>query len=416
MSEANNFLELRLGEICKPTQWPSLSQTQLTPNGYKVYGANGIIGRYSKYTHEAPTVAITCRGSTCGEIHLTEPYAYITSNAMALDNLNEEVVTPRYIANFLVNHGLKVCITGSAQPQIIGSALKEVVLRLPPLEDQNLISNILGTLDTQICQTEAIIAKLQQVKQGLLHDLLTRGIDANGQLRPPRDQAPELYKESPLGWIPRDWEVTAVDDLAESLIDGPFGSNLKTEHYVENNGIRVARLQNIQVGAYDDRERAFISYIHAHSLQKNEVHGGDLLIASLGDQNHPVGRACLYPHNLPKAINKADCFRLRSNQLCTNEFLMHAFNGHAARRQVRGFEQGVTLKRINTRNLRKLKIGIPPRAEQAMICERYKSLEVQLKHLSDEREKLGKQKTGLMDDLLTGRVRVTPLLDTANAS
>ena len=68
------------------------------------------------------------------------------------------------------------------------------------------IAEILDTLDTTIRQTEAIIEKLKQVKQGLLHDLLTRGIDANGELRPPQSQAPHLYKDSPLGWIPREWE------------------------------------------------------------------------------------------------------------------------------------------------------------------------------------------------------------------
>ncbi len=69
---------------------------------------------------------------------------------------------------------------------------------------------VLDTLDTAIHETEAIIAKLKAVKQGLLHDLLTRGIDANGELRPPQAEAPHLYKQSPLGWIPKEWETSSV--------------------------------------------------------------------------------------------------------------------------------------------------------------------------------------------------------------
>jgi len=73
---------------------------------------------------------------------------------------------------------------------------------VPPLRQQQAIAEILDTLDTTIRQTEAIVEKLKQVKQGLLHDLLTRGIGANGELRPLQSQAPHRYKESPLGWIP----------------------------------------------------------------------------------------------------------------------------------------------------------------------------------------------------------------------
>jgi type I restriction enzyme S subunit len=63
--------KIRLTEICKPKQWKNLPSNKLLENGYPVYGANGVIGFYSEYNHELPTLAITCRGSTCGNIHLT---------------------------------------------------------------------------------------------------------------------------------------------------------------------------------------------------------------------------------------------------------------------------------------------------------------------------------------------------------
>ncbi len=73
---------------------------------------------------------------------------------------------------------------------------------LPPLPEQRRIAEILDTLDEAIRKTEQVIAKLQQMKQGLLHDLLTRGIDDNGELRDP-ERHPEQFKDSPLGRIPR---------------------------------------------------------------------------------------------------------------------------------------------------------------------------------------------------------------------
>ena len=307
----------------------------------------------------------------------------------------------------------------AAEGQMVGSAGQQRVPRAFFNEflvadfdagQQASIAQVLDTLDTAIHATEAIIAKLKAVKQGLLHDLLTRGIDANGELRPPQAEAPHLYKQSPLGWIPKEWEVIPLGDLSESLVDGPFGSNLKSAHYVENPGVRVVRLQNILAGEYDDSERAFISERHAASLVRNRVIAGDALIASLGDTSYPVGRSCCYPTDLPDAINKADCFRFRSGPRCRNKFVMHSMNGAAARKQVRGYEQGVTMKRINLGNLRRINIALPSMSEQDAIVEHLEGSQQQIDLSLLQLQKLRNEKSALMDDLLTGRVRVTPLL------
>lgn len=302
---------------------------------------------------------------------------------------------------------------GTTFEAINKSDLCSLCVCLPPENERHMLTKIIDTIDTAIRQTEAVIAKLKQVKQGLLHDLLTRGIDANGELRPPQSHAPRLYKPSPLGWIPKDWECLPLGELAESMVDGPFGSNLKTAHYVENPGVRVVRLQNILPGEYDDSERAFISDRHAASLSRNRVVGGDALIASLGDARYPVGRSCCYPTGLPDAVNKADCFRFRSNARCGNAFVTLALNGATARRQVSGYEQGVTMKRINLGNLRRVEIALPAVTEQNLVVERVLAARRKIGAVTLEHEKLQKEKSGLMDDLLTGRVRVTPLLEAA---
>lgn len=98
-------------------------------------------------------------------------------------------------------------------------------------------AEILSTVDEAIEQTEALIAKTQQIKAGLMHDLFTRGVTANGQLRPPREEAPQLYKQSPLGWIPREWDAGHLVDRRHPsrphIKTGPFGSSLKLEHWAD---------------------------------------------------------------------------------------------------------------------------------------------------------------------------------------
>ena len=106
--------------------------------------------------------------------------------------------------------------TGSAGQQRVDSKFFSCFnLLIPPLPQQRKIARILTTLDNVIAQTEALIAKYQAIKQGLMHDLFTRGVDATGKLRPPQSEAPELYKQSELGWIPKEWEVVRLAEIAE---------------------------------------------------------------------------------------------------------------------------------------------------------------------------------------------------------
>lgn len=147
--------------------------------------------------------------------------------------------------------------------------------------------------------------------------------------------------------------------------DGPFGSKLKTEHYVPSDGTRVVRLQNIQRGYFDYSDEAFIDTSYAErDLAKHEVLLDDVLIAGLGDDNYPVGRACIYDSDLP-AINKADCFRVRVNKnLILPEFLMFILNSKHMRHSLVPFIQGVTRQRVNLSNLKKLSIPLPSLEKQ----------------------------------------------------
>ena len=297
---------------------------------------------------------------------------------------------------------------GSTVLHLESKALPKFRFKSPQQPEQCRIAVILSTVDEAMEQTEALMAKLQQLKAGLMHDLFTRGVTPDGHLRPTRTEAPHLYHQTPLGWIPKEWSFDSIGNIADSVVDGPFGSNLKTEHYVVEPGVRVVRLQNVDEGHYNDDERAFVSERHANFLMRNQVLPGDVLIAGLGEDNNVVGRACCYPEDLPPAINKADCFRLRCLPTqALNAFVMFFLNTAAARRQIRRFEQGVTRRRINTGNMKKVIVSLPQISEQKLIVQRLleagNQIEISTTHLA----KLRHQKQGLMQDLLTGRVPVS---------
>jgi len=209
---------------------------------------------------------------------------------------------------------------GSIMAGLSSSIVRRLVVPLPPLLEQRRIAEILDTLDEATRRYRDVIDRLQQAKDGLLRDLLTRGIDENGEVRDP-EQHPEQFKDSPLGMIPRCWSFVSIESVIESAVDGPFGTHLKTEHYVEE-GVRVVRLQNIGAGRFLSDDKAFVSKAHALSLRRHEVLPGDLVVASLGDENHPIARACCYPLDFEPGIVKADCFRLRADRSAAdNRFL-----------------------------------------------------------------------------------------------
>jgi type I restriction enzyme, S subunit len=173
---------LTLGEISQPKQWPTISSDELTTYGYPVYGANGKIGKYPEYNHEHPVVAITCRGNTCGRVTVTEPMSYITGNAMCLDDLKEGKVEAPFLADFLVYRGLDDTVTGSAQPQIIRSALLEIVVPLPSVSEQNRIKNRLSSLSYRLVNEDKNIRSIRSLKDGLMDDLLTGRLRVTPQL------------------------------------------------------------------------------------------------------------------------------------------------------------------------------------------------------------------------------------------
>ncbi|WP_231584216.1 restriction endonuclease subunit S [Enterobacter sp. BIDMC92] len=135
---------VKLHDICRPKQWKTIAASSLLESGYPVYGANGKIGFYSQFTHEFPTLMITCRGATCGNVHISEPKSYINGNAMALDDIDQSKVDIKYLYYFFLKRGFSDVISGSAQPQITGQGLTKVEIPLPPLLEQK---RIVATLD-----------------------------------------------------------------------------------------------------------------------------------------------------------------------------------------------------------------------------------------------------------------------------
>ncbi|WP_133717209.1 restriction endonuclease subunit S [Methylocaldum gracile] len=293
---------------------------------------------------------------------------------------------------------------GSTRIRINLSVLKTVGCLAPELSEQKAISRILDTLDTAIHETEAIIAKLKAVKQGLLHDLLTRGIDANGELRPPQAEAPHLYKQSPLGWIPKDWSVQPLSGYTAYEIT--YGIVQAGPHIPD--GVPYIRTGDMAGDALIRESMLCTSRRIANSYARSEVRTGEIVMAIRAT----VGKVLPVPDDLDGANLTQGTARISPNGKTDGAFLLWAIRHSRAQKAIQLEVKGTTFAEITLGALRQVPVAAPMGIdEQCEIAKRLTAIDWQLALEKDKLAKQHCQKSGLMDDLLTGRVRVTPLLE-----
>ena len=395
-----------LSEILSLEYGAPLPERMRTGTGFAVFGSSGEVGRHSTPLVHSAGIIVGRKG-TAGAVTWSQSPFWPIDTTYYVRSLGPDL---RWLYWALSRLPLTQLEASTGVPGLNRHDVYGLCIPVPSLSEQHRIAEILDALDEAIQRTDQLISKLKQIKQGLLHDLLTRGLDANGELRD-LERHPELFKESPLGRIPATWSFNSLKDLCESAVDGPFGSNLKTEHYVAEPGVRVVRLQNIGEGEFLESDQAWVSTEHASALERHQVCGGDVLVASLGDENHPFGRACLFPADAPAGIVKADCFRLRVlRDRATPEFVAFSLNIPSRRGALRRLAQGVTRDRVNLGNLLRVEIPTAPIQEQILINQTMHAAEARITAEGGEVRKLRSLKQCLMEDLLTGKVPVTSLL------
>ena len=163
---------VHLGEIAQIYQPQTISSTELTEDGFLVYGANGIIGKYKQYNHKTEQICITCRGNTCGMVNYTKPMSWITGNAMVINtDEHQNKVCKRYLYHYLSAYNFNSLISGSGQPQIVRTPLEQLKVTLPTFLEQKQKATFLDKIQgkIEICN-KALNLYLQQ-KQYLLRQM-----------------------------------------------------------------------------------------------------------------------------------------------------------------------------------------------------------------------------------------------------
>ena len=223
---------------------------------------------------------------------------------------------------------------GATFKEVSKKIIEDLQIPLPPLDEQKWIAGILDAADALRAKRREALAQFDTLLQSTFLDMFGDPV------------------ANPMGWPP-----TSLSAISEELRDGPFGSNLKTSHYVES-GVRVIRLQNIGVGEIRNDDLAFISEEHFASLPRNHCQPGDVIIGTMGDPNL---RACIVPLALARSLNKADCILMRVDMTKVDAiYVCWLLNNPCMVSMALRLVRGQTRGRISLGRLKELQIHLPP--------------------------------------------------------
>jgi type I restriction enzyme S subunit len=277
------------------------------------------------------------------------------------------------------------------------------VVFLPRFEQQQKIAKILSTVDNLIEKTQVLIDKYTAVKQGLMTDLFTRGIDLTpgdnyGQLRPSVAEAPELYQKTVLGWVPKCWEVLPSEDLCDRICVGIVIQ--PTQYYVEY-GVPTFRSANVREGGIEPNNFVYISTESNALLAKSQIKAGDVLSVRTG---YPGTSAVV-----PKEFSGSNCIDIlisSPNKRVLSEYLCEWINSEFGKGQVLRMQGGIAQQHFNVGDMKMLLVALPSKTEQIKIIAALDSVKNKIKTEEAIVDKYQVMKKGLMQDLLTGKVRV----------
>lgn len=367
---------------------------------YRYYGASNIIDYVDDYIFDGDYILLGEDGENVLSRNL--PLAFIVKGKFWVNN-HAHVLQPKknidigYLCEVLEAFNYKNIASGSAQPKITQGALNQISLLFPPLPEQQKIAAILTSVDEVIEKTQAQINKLKDLKTGMMQELLTRGVGVDGK---PHTE----FKDSPVGRIPKAWEVLPLSSLAitKGLQTGPFGGQLHADEYTEK-GIPVIMPKNMKSNNVCIQNIARISEDKAIELSKHRVMEGDIVFSRRGD----IGRFVLINKenegwlcgtgSLRTRLDKTTILPLYLASYLTLDLVIEWLNNNAV---------GQTMLNLNTSILGELPVVLPPIYEQELIANSIESIDKRLGILGRKLSQIQKSKKALMQDLLTGRVRV----------
>ena len=323
---------------------------------------------------------------------------------------NRELVDANYLQRQLFRLG--PALRRQAQGTIIQGIERQQVeslrVPLPLVPEQRRIAAVLDTMDEAITRSEAVIAKFKQVRVGLLHDLLTCGVDENGELRDPVAHA-ERFKETLFGALPCTWDISSLDDACEVLRDGTHLPPKRVE-----NGPLLLSVQNMSDGILvQTNADTRVSWEFYRTMHRSwEIREGDVCLAIVGAT---LGKTAVVPRLPPFTVQRSLAVLRGRERRLRNPFLYLYLSSPPLQRLLWQNANQTAQPGLYLASLGKVAIPIPHVDEQDAIADCARAIQ---SHIDTEMQNLSKLtgiRAGLTDDLLTGRIKVLESLSAMGA-
>jgi type I restriction enzyme S subunit len=349
-----------------------------------------------------PGDVLLSKDGTIGRVvHYKEDLGVVLLSSVAILRPDPTVIAPAFLAQTLGSHCFDQQLfrlqSGSALKRLVLGDIRKIKVPLPKLHIQTEIAKILSSVDEAIKQTETLIVKYQLIKAGLMHDLFTRGVTPDGNLRPTCAEAPHLYKDSLPGWIPKGWSNELLDGLAQRGSGHTPNKNCP-EYW--NGGVKWIsladswRLDSVYISDTDNQ-------ISQRGIESSSavLHPPGIVVLS---RDAGVGKSAITTCSMAVSQHFM-CWRC-GPQL-DNHYLYYWLQYR--KRDFENIATGSTIPTIGLRFFRRYRINVPTDVEeQKHIGAALLSVDRTIWPLEANVAKLRQQKEGLMHDLLTGRVRV----------
>lgn len=346
-----------LGTFCEFKYGRSLPAKNRQSGEIPVYGSNGIVGWHDEPLTCGPTIVIGRKGSA-GALQYSETPCYPIDTTYYVDS-SCTTVDLKWLFYMLQKLGLSALSKHSAVPGLNRNDAYVKELAVPTINQQKKIATVLDTAHELLCHRQQSLELTERLIESIFIEMFGDPIKN-----------------------PKGWPVHPLSALAEKFSDGPFGSNLKTEHYT-NNGIRVWRLQDIGIGSLKNGGPAYISLEHYASLPKHHCSPGDVIVGTLGDPNL---RAIIIPDDIPKSLNKADCVQIRTKKdIALSEYLCWLLNMPGTLALAQRLILGETRARISMGRLKTLSVPLPPIELQQKFSRKISQIKI-IKTAMEERK------------------------------
>nr|WP_254445532.1 restriction endonuclease subunit S [Ruegeria sp. HKCCA4707] len=356
-----DWKEAALGEVCDIYQPKTISAKQMVPDGpYPVFGANGVIGRYTEFNHEEPQLLVTCRGATCGSVNMSEPFSWVTGNAMVVRPKVDDL-SLRYVEYFFRGAiDLDGVITGAAQPQITRKSLAPVRIGYPPLDEQR-----------------RIVAILDEAFEGLAR----ARTHAEANLQNARElferQLGDCFSETPKHWVLRKLKQVTSKIGSGATPKGGAGA-YKTE------GISLIRSLNVHDRWFKEEKLAFIDDEQADKLINVIIEERDVLLNITGAS---IARCCVAPSEfLPARVNQHVSIIRPDHAVLSPKFLALMLTSKPYKDGLlkTGEDNGSTRQALTKALIENLEVAFPPDvAEQEAVALDLEAAELKSKDLAE---------------------------------